>query len=121
MNAKDLVIACKDIYFARFGSPTGIDWKIHPKNLKNLMESGFSAEMLLARWDYLLGCDDEFLQSFRNLSGFIKMFDKVNTLFNNETPQGSGRPSGSLKSQKARARQFYKKKQEKYDEEILGR
>ena len=38
MNAKELVTALKDIYFARFGSPTVIDWKIHPKNLKNLIE-----------------------------------------------------------------------------------
>ena len=121
MNARELVIAFRDIYFNRFGSPTVVDWKVHPKCLKTLMESGFTAEMLKERWDYLLGCDDDFLQSFRNISGFIKMFDKVNTLFNNETPQGSGRPSGSLKSQKAKARQFYKDKQKKYDETILGK
>lgn len=121
MNAKDLVISLREIYQERFGSPTLIDWKIHPKNLKTLMEAGFSAEMLIERWKYLLECDDDFLQSFRNISGFIKMFDKVNTLFNNETPQGNGRPTKSLKSQKAKARQFYKDKQEKYDEEILGR
>ena len=85
------------------------------------MDSGFTPEMIIERWEYLLVCDDDFLQSFRNISGFIKMFDKTNTLFNNEKPQANGRPTKSLKSQKAKARQFYKEKQEKYDETILGR
>ena len=120
MNARDLVILLGDLYIQKYGSPTVIDWKIHPSNLKKLMEAGFSAEMLKERWGYLLETDDDFLQSFKNISGFIKMFDQVNTLFNNETPQGSGRPSGSLKAQKAKARQFYQEKQRKYDEEILG-
>ena len=122
MNAKELVIAFCGIYSDRFGSPTVVDWKIHPKNLKNLIENGFTSEMLLARWDYLLGCDDEFLQSFRNISGFIRMFDKVNTLYNNEqVPQSGNKPTGSLKSAKAKARSFYADKQKKYDKEILGR
>lgn len=121
MNAKDLVIELRNKYEERFGSPTVIDWKVHTKCMKTLMDSGFSAEMLVARWEYLLVCDDDFLQSFRNISGFIKMFDKVNTLYNNETPQGNGRETKSLKSQKAKARAFYNEKQRKYDEEILGR
>jgi len=121
MNAKELVISLREIYFQKYGSPTVVDWKIHTPNLKKLMESGFGAEMLQERWKFLLETEDEFLQNFKNISGFIKMFDKVNTLFNNQTPQGSGRPSGSLKSQKAKARQFYKEKQRKYDEKILGK